>query len=152
MPKTENVNVNVVELTKWGFKDQMGYVSLSKNLTEKDKAVLVPGVAFSAELYIADSGTRYLNRILSKVETPITATKAVTDVNPPKDVERAKKFTPKYSKPEAGTSAGLTKDEWASKDRRISRQGCIQVAVQVAGSFEDAAILADKMLEYVNRV
>lgn len=45
---------------------------------------------------------------------------------------------------------GLTNEEWAAKDRRISRQGCIQVAVQVTSVFEKAKELADKMLEYVN--
>jgi hypothetical protein len=45
----------------------------------------------------------------------------------------------------------MSKDEWASKDRRISRQGCIQVAVQVTTNFDKAVELADRMLEYVNR-
>ncbi len=66
------------------------------------------------------------------------------------DTERARKFTPKYVKVEETKSAGMSKDEWAQKDRRISRQGCIQVAVQVMSDFEAAKELAEKMLEFVN--
>ena len=43
-----------------------------------------------------------------------------------------------------------TPNEWEARNRRISRQGCIQVAVQVSGTFEQAVTLADKMLAYVN--
>ncbi len=66
------------------------------------------------------------------------------------DTDRAKRFVPKYEKKETTTSGGMSKDEWAQKDRRISRQGCIQVAVQVMSDFEQAKELAEKMLEFVN--
>jgi hypothetical protein len=157
MPKTENVNVNVLELSKWGYKDDKGFVSLSKNLSESDKAKLVPGLSFTAEYYVADSGTRYLNKILTKIETP----KAVTDITPPVDVERAKKytpkaFTPKYSKDKAVDNS-MSKEEWAAKDQRISRQGAIQAAVIALAPVvsletlpDEAVKLATSMLSFVN--
>ena len=46
--------------------------------------------------------------------------------------------------------SNMSKEEWASKDRRISRQGCIQIAVQVTSTFNEAVKFADQMLEYVN--
>lgn len=145
MAQTTIVKVKVEELSKYGFKANGRYVGLSKNLSEVDKVRLVPGAEFEAEYYVSNSGKEYLNKILS-------APAVVTDVNPPVDKERAKKFTPKFEKKtDAPTSAGLTKDEWAAKDRRISRQGCIQVAVQVMGDWNKATELADKMLEYVNQ-
>ncbi len=67
------------------------------------------------------------------------------------DTQRAKRFTPKFEKKtDAPTSAGMSKTDWEAKDRRISRQGCIQVAVQVMSDFEQAKELAEKMLEFVN--
>jgi hypothetical protein len=152
--------VVVQELTKWGYKDASGYVNFSKTLSENDRAAVVPGAEFDAEIYLSDptdkypNGTRYLNKIVAqtakvKVNKPAAS---VSDFNPPVDTARAKKFTPKFEKKtDALTSAGLSKDEWAAKDRRISRQGCIQVAVQVQADWDQAVELANKMLEFVNQ-
>lgn len=139
MSQTTVVKVKVEEMSKFGFKANGRYVNYSKQLSDADKANVVPGAEFEAEYFIADSGKEYLNKILSSVEAPKV------------DTARAKKFTPKYEKKtDAPTSAGLSKDEWAAKDRRISRQGCIQVAVQVMGDWEKAVELAEKMLGFVN--
>jgi hypothetical protein len=152
MAQTVVVNVVVEELSKYGFKANGKYVGLSKQLSESDKAKIVPGASFEAEYYVSDNGKEYLNKILTVIETaprnshPGLAPKV--DTKP--DTERAKKFTPKYEKKADATSAGLSKDEWAAKDRRISRQGCIQVAVQVQSDFDEAVKLAEKMLEFVN--
>jgi len=54
-----------------------------------------------------------------------------------------KSFTP-------APKAEMSKDEWAAKDRRISRQGLIQVCLQVSSNFDKAVELANKALEYVN--
>lgn len=149
MATTQIVKVKIEALTKYGFKANDRYVGLSKNLSEADKTKLVPGAEFEAEYYIADSGKEYLNKVLSQKPTtaiaPVVAT-APTDV----DTERAKKFTPKFTKKVEAAPATMSKGEWAAKDRRISRQGCIQVAVQVVADFDQAKALADKMLDYVN--
>ncbi len=145
--------VSVEALSKFGYKDAEGYVSYSKNCTDHDKALVVPGAQFEAEIYTAPSGARYLNKIVARsahVDAP-KAKAAVTDVTPPVDTERAKKFTPRFEKKTEAISAGLSKDEWAAKDRRISRQGCIQVAVQVMSDFDQAKELAEKMLQFVNQ-
>ena len=143
MAQTKQVDVVVEELSKYGFKAGGEYIGLSKHLPESDKTKLVPGATFRAEYYVSDGGKQYLNKILGQtVDAPKQG---------PVDTERARKFTPKYEKKDAApTSAGLSKDEWAAKDRRISRQGCIQVAVQVLSDFEAATELAEKMLEFVN--
>lgn len=68
-----------------------------------------------------------------------------------------KQFTPRKTfVPKADN--GLSKEEWAQKDVRISRQGLIQAAVQALAHlhtppklFDEAAKLADQMLEYVRR-
>ncbi len=147
--------VAVEALSKFGYKDAEGYVSYSKNCTDHDKALVVPGAQFEAEIYTAPSGARYLNKIVARsahVEAPkAKAVPAAVPMSDTVDTERAKKFTPKFEKKDTAISAGLSKEEWASKDRRISRQGCIQVAVQVVSDFDQAAELADKMLSYVNQ-
>lgn len=146
MAQTTVVKVKVQELTKYGFKANDRYVGLSKNLSEADKTRLVPGAEFEAEYYVADSGKEYLNKIVGQVST---AKPSETTVTKPA-------FKPKYQKKD---DSGLSKEEWAAKDVRISRQGCIQAAVNAlaatAGNveqlFDDAAMLADKMLAYVNQ-
>lgn len=151
MAQTTIVKVKVQKLTQYGFKANDRYVGLSKQLPESDKTKLVPGAEFEAEFYIADSGKEYLNKIIAmNVTQPATVELSESKVSEKVDTERAKKFTPKYEKKSEAISAGLSKDEWAAKDRRISRQGCIQVAVQVQSDFEQAKALADKMLEFVN--
>ena len=161
MAQTTIVKGKVLELTKYGYKDAEGFVSLSKNLTEFDKMRLIPGLEFEAEYYMADptekkpQGTRYLNKILSVVNSRPAQT--VTDVTPPVDQERAKKFTPTFNKKiDAPISVGLTKEEWAAKDQRISRQGVIQAAVIALAPVvsletlaEEAIKLANSMLEFV---
>ncbi len=101
-----------------------------------DKATIIPG----AELDLSGG------KAIATMAAPANASEAV-------DTERAKRFKPLYEKKaDAPTSGGMSKDEWAQKDRRISRQGCIQVAVQVMSDFDQASELADKMLNYVNEV
>jgi hypothetical protein len=165
MSKREIVNVSVVDLTKYGFKDAAGYVSWSKDISENDKAAVVPGAIFEAEYYVSDKGTRYLNKIVKrtdKVDAPRTA--AVSSEAPKPDVERAKKvdddrarrFTPKYEKKGAVDNT-MSKEEWAAKDQRISRQGVIQAAVIALAPVvaldkleEEAVKMATAMLAFVN--
>ena len=150
------VKVKVEELTKYGFKNNGKYVNYSKQLAEADKAKVVPGAEFEAEFYVADSGKEYLNKILntkaiiSDIRTP------VTDITPPVDQERAKRFTPKFVKKEIPDNT-MSKQEWADKDHRISRQGAVQAAVIALApivSLEllptEAVKLARQMLEFVN--
>ena len=148
MPSTQVVEVAVAELTKFGYKDAAGYVSYSKKLSDSDKLKVVPGAKFEAEYYVADSGTRYLNKVfktLQKADT-IKIEKSVV----------AKTVAPKVET-KAAVDTSMTKQDWADKDVRISRQGCIQAAVKAVGHFcadrkdlfEQATLLANQMLEFV---
>jgi hypothetical protein len=163
MATTQLEKVQIVELTKYGFKDGTGaYIGWSKNLDEKAKIPVVPGRTFNMELYIADSGKKYVNKVLNAVET--------ADV--PKHPDNTTKRT--YAKKGTETVAtGVVHDlpkpptfaeaqtAALAKDRRISRQGVIQAAVQAISnlgmcpSTEDlfplAEELANQMLEFVNK-
>ncbi len=154
------VKVKVQELTKYGFKANDRYVGLSKQLPEADKTRIVPGAEFEAEYYVADSGKEYLNKILASVPSaqvapkhPVAELLKAVQV----DVERAKKFVPKYAKKDVVDNS-MSKDEWAAKDQRISRQGVIQAAVIALAPtiatdmlFAEADKLATQMLDFVNR-
>lgn len=135
MATTMTEKVTVTELSKYGVKVGETYYNWSKQIKENEKGKVVPGGTYDMELYVADSGKKYINSVGGEV---VTSTKP-----------QPKTVTPKVT-PSVKTET-MSKDEWQAKDTRISRQGVIQVAVQVAGSFEDAVILADKMLEFVNR-
>lgn len=136
----------VKALSRYGFQVESGeYVNWSKNFKEADKSLVSPGGMYEVDLFIADSGKKYANSVkrLDEVKQPAPV---VPVVDKPVDKEQAQHFTPKKVNPE------MTKAEWADKDRRISRQGCIQAAIQAAGGdFNLAVELADKMLEFVNR-
>ena len=158
MANTTITQIKVDELSKFGFKVGQEYINYSKGLNDSDRALVVPGASFEAELYVADSGKRYLNKIVARakhVETPKVA--PVIE----KEVKRTSVAEPQ-PKPATKTpvSDTMSKDEWAAKDRRISRQGVIQAAVQaltgvyptVTELYDAAEELALKMLDFVNEV
>jgi len=147
MSNTVTEKITVSNLSKYGFQVGTEYINYSKNLSDSDKARVVPGAVFDAELFVADSNKRYLNKILS---TPTVDARDLPKV----DTERAKKFTPKFTKKEDNS---MSKEEWASKDLRISRQGAIQAAVIALAPVvslealpDEAVKLATSMLEFVN--
>lgn len=157
MAQTMVVKVTIEELSKYGFKANGKYVGLSKQLSDADKARLVPGASFEAEYYVADSGKEYLNKIISTNVGKETADPGPKIVAKLVDTARAKKFTPSFTKKADATSAGLSKEEWAAKDQRISRQGVIQAAVIALApvvsleALPQAAFdLATEMLKFVN--
>jgi len=169
MATTQVDKIKVSELSKFGFKVGNEFVNYSKQLPEADKTRVVPGAEFEAEMYVADSGKRYLNKIIAISVLPHVENKVATsesmahqvpasNKNPAVDTERAKKFVPKFQKKEGGAeSNAMSKDEWAAKDQRISRQGVIQAAVIALApvvSLEflsaEAVKLANTMLTFVN--
>lgn len=116
---------------KFGPKVNGQFYSFSKFY--KGNRELPVGSTVEVDVFTSDSGKKYINAVLGEAVAPV---KAVT------------KQAPKAAKVLDNT---MSKDEWAAKDVRISRQGVIQVAVQVTSNFEEAVILADKMLAYVNQ-
>ena len=159
MANTVTKKIKVEELSKFGFKANGNYVNYSKLF--KDQVKVVPGAEFEAELYVADSGKEYLNKIISTVlpakvlAKEVLETAAEPKALPVVDAERAKKFTPKFQKKD---DDAMTRADWDNKDRRISRQGAVQAAVHALAAVvslealpKEAFKLADQMLEYVNK-
>lgn len=150
MATTQLDTIKVDELSKFGFKSNGEYINWSKTIKETDKVGVVPGRTFQMELYIADSGKKYVNKVLNIVES--------ADVPAPK--KAATRTAPTVAAPKAVAKtedAPMTRTDWDAKDRRISRQGVIQAAVQAVSGystaddvFENARELADKMLSFVN--
>lgn len=137
MANTVVVKVKVQELSKYGFKANDRYVGLSKNLKESDKTKLVPGAEFEAEYYVADSGKEYLNKILSQTTSSPVAPKADADLPLTKavDTERAKKFTPKFTKSMPADNS-MSKADWAQKDRNM----------MIGGRSHDAAVIVASLI------
>ena len=153
MPSTQVVQVVVEKLNKFGFYDQTGGVYYSKNLKDSDKLKVVPGAKFNAEYYVADSGSRYLNKVFDML-VPTEPVKKETIHAPKPSKTEAKTVAPKAET----KSETMTRSDWDNKDRRISRQGVIQAAVQaltgvyptVTELYDAAEELALKMLDFVN--
>ena len=119
MASTTVVHVNVEALTKFGYKANGKFVNYSKQLSESDKARVVPGASFEAEYYVSDGGKEYLNKIIGTgvpKPQPAVASKPVTDVNPPEDQKQPTTFKPSFKKAEAPSNT-MSKDEWKAKDR-----------------------------------
>jgi hypothetical protein len=137
------VKVQVEKLTKFGYADSEGYVSYSKNLSDSDRALVVPGASFEAELYTAPSGARYLNKIVAraahvsapKAELVGAQTSTDSPLNKVVDTERAKKFTPKFTK-KADDADKMTKADWNAKDRNM----------MIGGRSHDAAVIVAAMV------
>lgn len=154
MATTQLEKITIQELTKFGFKSNGEYINWSKTLKDDAKIPVVPGRTFQMELYIADSGKKYVNKVLQMVETDVQLMQ--------KDTARAKKYTPKTeeTKTVATGDVPMTRKDWDSKDTRISRQGVIQAAiiavsqsgllVDLESLFTEAEVLAEKMLAFVN--
>lgn len=130
MATTVMAKIKVQELTKYGFKANDKYVNYSKQFT--DQAKVVPGAEFDCELYVADSGKEYLNKIISQ----LTPTKEPLPT-PPVDVERAKKFTPKFNKTSISDSNSMSKADWAAKDRNM----------MIGGRSHDAAVIVASLVK-----
>ena len=129
------VKVVVSELTRYGYKDAEGYVSWSKNISENDKAAVVPGASFEGEYYISEKGTRYLNKIVartSKVDAPKTLPVIAT---PSVDTQAAKRFTPSFKKT-GDPSNAMSKVDWEAKDR----------SMMIGGLAHDAAVIAAQLV------
>lgn len=118
MASTVLEKVTVEKLTKFGFQivGSSDFINYSKQLKESDKTKVVPGAVFDVEFYVADSGKRYLNKIVTITNPP-----SDVDVIFGKPIEEVKKtFVPKFNKTVgvSGTgSSSMSKEEWAAKDR-----------------------------------
>lgn len=138
MANTVKEKIRVDELSRFGFKVGSEYLNYSKKLSEDDKTRVVPGAEFEAELYVADSGKRYLNKILSDV-VALASAKAVPPMAvssiPGVDAERAKKFTPKFQKKADESSDKMSKGEWAAKDRSQLIGGLSHDAAAITAAF-----------------
>lgn len=165
MASTTVVKVTVEELTKYGFKANGRYVNYSKQLSETDKTKVVPGASFEAEYYVADSGKEYLNKIVNTraSQTPPVAVVAEA-LAKAVDTERAKKFTPKFTKKEEAVSNSMSKADWAAKDRNMmiggrSHDAAVIVAamvnvssLDVSGALETYKTILDGMLKIAEEV
>jgi hypothetical protein len=149
MANTTVERIKVDELSKFGFKVGQEYLNYSKQLKESDKVYVVPGAELEVELYVADSGKRYLNKVLTSLAKAVTMSKIKPEVKTEaKDVDKV------------FADAPMTRQDWNNKDRRISRQGVIQAAVQAVSHlsadttdmFANAVTLANDMLKFVNEV
>ncbi len=114
MAETKVMDVEVVKLTKFGFQDETGgYVGYSNYLKDSDKAKVVPGRKFSVEVYVADSGSKKINKILKQLD--VSLPKNLTDVTV-KDIERSV-IKQAVLKEAYGKSETMSKAEWSAKDR-----------------------------------
>lgn len=133
MATTQLVKVTVDELSKFGFKTNGRYVNYSKQLSEKDKAIVVPGAQFEAEFYVADSGKEYLNKVvhvLKSNDVPEGQPKATSrSIKPVAPVE-------KKEAPKASESTAMSKAEWQAKDR----------SQLLGGLFHDASTLTASLM------
>ena len=143
----------VKSLSKFGFfaEGLEKGVYYSKKLDEKTKVQIVPGVEFEGELFTSDTGGMYLNKVNS-----FAVIKVTPKVESKQEIKSEVKVKPVYK---AKEDTSMSKDEWAAKDTRISRQGLIQACVIALAPVvslellpEEAKKLATEMLKFVNEV
>ena len=146
MASTVLERIKVSKLTKFGFQIEgsSDFINYSKQLKESDKTKVVPGAEFAVEFYVADSGKRYLNKIVGQT-APSSQTESAV-VSAPTEVKKV--FTPKFNKPVTGgtSSASMSKEEWQAKDRSqliggLSHDAAVIVAhaISVWGTLDNEA-------------
>ncbi len=128
MAETKVMEVLVEGLSKFGFKANGEFINWSKKFDEASKAQVVPGRKFSVDMYVADSGKMYANKILRQLETLPPGSGPVPPLVAPVFAK-----TP-TAKPlaKAPVSETMSKAEWSAKDR----------SQLIGGLSHDAATLA----------
>ncbi len=155
MATTVKERIKIAELTKFGFKVGTEYVNFSKQLPEGDKTNVVPGAELDVELYVADSGKRYLNKILSGIAAQsVKPAVAMAAPEVKAEVPAKKAFVPKFQKKDESTT--MSKSEWQAKDRSQLLGGLCHdaaqltlAAVTVGASSEDVLKMYKAMLDGV---
>jgi hypothetical protein len=133
MAQTNVMDVEVKALTKFGFQNEKGeYVGWSKNFKEGDKTQVVPGRKFSVEMYIADSGKQYVNKVIRLLGVEDKPLVAPVFAKTPTAKPLAK----------APASETMSKAEWSAKDR----------SQLIGGLSHDAAAITAAMFGYMSGV
>lgn len=139
-----------------------------------DSTMFQKGHTYSVSINIGTNGGKYINRVdgdlgvVNLTGTPEASlnadeNKLPTAPNPTTATASTPAKAP-YKKPWSGggskksDDSGLTKEEWAAKDRRIQRSGLIQAAVVAVASHVgtveqlevEAIKLSEAMLTWVN--
>ncbi len=149
-----NVTTELIKVTGVSpysvYSGQQRY-SFNKNV---NSTMFTKGNTYSINMKVGPKGAKYIDSVsndlgvLAGDATPVaTSATGTLDAN----INVRSSFQKKDD--------GMSKAEWAAKDKRISRSGVIQAAVVAVAphsqSVEDlqakAFILANAMLEYVNR-
>lgn len=136
------MKLTVQAISKYGVLHEDKWFNMGPGLKPE---MFVKGVSYEVE---TEQGSR---GVLLLKATPLAG-------EAPKPVAAQAAFKKSFTS-RAKPSDGLSKEEWASKDLRISRQGVIQAAVQAmaplvanrAELFPEAEKLAVLMLEFVNK-
>lgn len=108
MASTVKEMVKVDALSKFGFKSGAEYLNWSKNIKDSEKGKVVPGGTFEMELYVADSGKKYVNSV---------ATSATASAAAPKPAVKVEVKAAPTAAPKATSSESMSKAEWSAKDR-----------------------------------
>jgi hypothetical protein len=138
MATTQLETVKVTQLSKHGFfADKQGYY-WSKQLKEDAKVGITPGVTVNMEIYTADSGAKYVNKVLNAVET---ADVPVINRDKVSQREVTTKVSNKPVKEETKLDNTMSKAEWSAKDRSQLIGGLSHDAAQLTAAF--AAMFPD---------
>ncbi len=152
MPKTEVATIKVKGLSQYGFFVD-GFekgVYFSKQF--KDQAKVLPGAELEVELYVADSGSKYLNKILGSVaHSPVKASVDTERAQKVVDavLAKPKSFVPKFQKKE-GASATMSKEEWQAKDRSQLIGGLCHDAAQLTLAALTVGVKPEEVIKTFN--
>ena len=119
-----------------------------------DSTMFVKGNTYSVNVKVGVKGGEYIDSVSNNLG--VLAGDAT-----PAPASNGSALNPEFNKSsfKKSTDSGLSKEEWAAKDIRISRSGVIQAAVQACASHsKDVAdlqaksiTLAEAMLAWVNK-
>lgn len=134
MSQTIKEQVTVEKLGPYGPKVGDVYYGWSKNLKEKEKGTVISGGTYDLEVFVADSGKKYINKVLGQLagvtQLPVLVAPVFTNTPVAKEAKATHVAKP-------STSEAMTKAEWSAKDRSqliggLSHDAAAIVAAMVA--------------------
>jgi len=127
------------------------------------KEDFTPGASYKVTFNEGPKGGKYINAMEQVDNVPVSKSTSIVKGFPGEDVSsKARKIViePQSKRPTNGDDK-MTKADWAAKDRRISRSGVVQAAVQAVAASglsrslddlrNDSIVLAGHMLDWVNK-
>lgn len=141
-----NETLKVKALSKYGVQDETGaYINWSKTIKESEKGKIVPGGEYIVDMFRAESGKGYINRVLDTKVAEMPKLVAPVFNNTPLAKTVGIDGT-KLLMAKTHASESMSKADWSAKDRSMMIGGISHDASQLVHASFVANVPLDDVL------